>query len=214
MLVTLAMGMCSLAPAETLVTVPVTLADRRSGMTMPLAPAASAVRRIAPRLCGSSTPSRTTTSEYSARLAAITSSRSLYCLAEVTATTPWCATLPAMRSSSERSKKRTWRPRRRDSSIRRCRRMSWRSLAIPIHSNVAPACLQRFGDGINAVDVVHEVQCTDFCRDVTCYVSDANHEIVGLHVQPSETLRATSLRMAACFNDVGRLGAVRVIFVG
>ena len=34
---------------------------------MPFAPAASAVRRIAPRLCGSSTPSRTTMSEYCAR---------------------------------------------------------------------------------------------------------------------------------------------------
>ncbi len=50
MFVTFAIGMCSLAPAETLVTVPVTAAARRSGMTRPLAPAASAVRRIAPEI--------------------------------------------------------------------------------------------------------------------------------------------------------------------
>src|ERR1035437_4126922 len=65
MFVTLATGRCSLAPAETFAPAPVTAADRRSGITTPSAPAASAVRRIAPRLCGSSTPSSTTISERS-----------------------------------------------------------------------------------------------------------------------------------------------------
>src|SRR6266446_5782535 len=88
MFVTFAMGRCSLAPADDFATVPVTPAARLSGITTPSAPEASAVRRIAPRLCGSSTPSSTMTSEYCPRFAAITSSKSAYCFDEVTATTP------------------------------------------------------------------------------------------------------------------------------
>ena len=46
MFVTFAMGRCSLAPADALVTVAVTPAARRSGITTPSAPEASAVRRM------------------------------------------------------------------------------------------------------------------------------------------------------------------------
>ena len=67
---------------------------RRSGMTKAPAPAACAVRMIAPRLCGSSTPSSTTTI-----LEAAAASRSAYLRAAPSATTPWCAGVPASRSS-------------------------------------------------------------------------------------------------------------------
>ena len=138
MFVTLAIGRCSLAPAEDLATIDVTPAARRSGMTTPSAPAASAVRRTAPRLCGSSTPSSTTISECCPRFASMTSSRSLYCFADVTATTPWCAPFPAMRSNSGRGRKRTAIPTLRHSSTTRCSRKSCRSLATPTHWNARP----------------------------------------------------------------------------
>ena len=44
---------CSTAPAEALAAAAVTLAERRLGITSPVAPAASAERAIAPRFCGS-----------------------------------------------------------------------------------------------------------------------------------------------------------------
>jgi hypothetical protein len=60
MLVTRVTGRYSSAPAAALATTSVRPTARRSGMMMPPAPAACAVRTIAPRLCGSSTPSSTT----------------------------------------------------------------------------------------------------------------------------------------------------------
>src|SRR5882762_9096236 len=57
-LVTLATGTNSAAPAATLRTTPSTEAARSLGISTACAPAASAVRRQAPRLCGSVTPSR------------------------------------------------------------------------------------------------------------------------------------------------------------
>ncbi len=57
---TRATGRCSTAPADALQTAGVTSAERRSGMTTPVAPAASAVRQIAPRFCGSVTSSSAT----------------------------------------------------------------------------------------------------------------------------------------------------------
>ena len=75
---TRATGRCATAPAEARAAASVSPAARRSGMTTPLAPAASAVRMIAPRFCGSSTPSSKTQQAWlfaSARLACQQSSK-------------------------------------------------------------------------------------------------------------------------------------------
>src|SRR5699024_5195751 len=61
-LVTCATGIRARVPAEVFHAVMFTPAERRSGMTTPCAPKAVADRMIAPRLCGSVTPSRTTMS--------------------------------------------------------------------------------------------------------------------------------------------------------
>ena len=53
-------GKYASAPAAARPTVSVNPAARRSGITTAAAPAACAVRMIAPRLCGSSTPSKIT----------------------------------------------------------------------------------------------------------------------------------------------------------
>jgi hypothetical protein len=76
-LVTTASGSSSVAPAEALVTTGVTAADRCSGMITPWAPRTYAERMMAPRLCGSWTPSSATTSDGSPRAppAATSSSR-------------------------------------------------------------------------------------------------------------------------------------------
>src|SRR5262245_46234876 len=60
-LVTRATRTYSTAPAEVLATVSLRPAARCSGMKTPSTPAHSQVRRTAPRLCGSSTPSSSTT---------------------------------------------------------------------------------------------------------------------------------------------------------
>ena len=57
-----ATGTRAAAPAETFHTVALTPTDRRSGMMTPSAPKAPADRRTAPRLCGSVTWSRATSS--------------------------------------------------------------------------------------------------------------------------------------------------------
>src|ERR1019366_3114195 len=75
---------------------------------MPPAPAACAVRMMAPRLWGSSTPSSTTTSCEPA-----TSSRSANFLLAPIATTPWWAAVPASRSSAGRGSNRTGTEARR-----------------------------------------------------------------------------------------------------
>ena len=52
--VTLTQGMYSMAPADALATISVSPQALRFGITMPCAPAHSALRMMAPRLCGSS----------------------------------------------------------------------------------------------------------------------------------------------------------------
>ena len=59
MFVTRQKGMCSLAPADAFTASGVSPAERRSCVITPAAPAASAVRIMAPRFLGSSTWSRT-----------------------------------------------------------------------------------------------------------------------------------------------------------
>ena len=59
---TRAIGMCAVAPADALRTVALTPAARRSGSTTAVAPAHSAVRMMAPALCGSVMWSNTTNS--------------------------------------------------------------------------------------------------------------------------------------------------------
>ena len=59
MLFTLAICICSTAPADTLFTVLFTDAALLFGIIIPCTPAVSAVLMIDPKLCGSSIPSKT-----------------------------------------------------------------------------------------------------------------------------------------------------------
>src|ERR1035437_2850247 len=83
----------------------------------------------APRLCGSSTPSSTT----SISLAA-TDSRSAYLRSAPRAITPWCAGELANRSSDERGSKRTGTPARRARSMISCKRGPPAPCAITMRS--------------------------------------------------------------------------------
>src|SRR5690554_5899807 len=89
-IVTATRGTVSAAPQATLRTVGDRLADLSRGMITACAPAASALRRQAPRLCGSVTPSSTsskgTPSNLSSRCPSISSDHSW--LGETLATTP------------------------------------------------------------------------------------------------------------------------------
>ena len=127
-------------------------------ITTPSAPAASAVRRIAPRLCGSSMPSSTTISERSPRREATRLlSRSLYCFADVAATSPWCAVLPASSSSSILGKTRT---ELRSCGTRRSR-VACGYLYAPWPRpplEVSAARLERFGNSIDSVENIHANQ--------------------------------------------------------
>src|ERR1039458_7066704 len=134
MLVTRTTGRCSSAPAAALATTSVTPAARRSGMMMAPAPAACAVRMTAPRLCGSSTPSSTTSISLSATL-----SRSAYLRAAPRAITPWCAAVLANRSSDERGSNRTGTLPRRARSMISCKRGPPAPCAITMRSIGLPA---------------------------------------------------------------------------
>ena len=161
MFVTLAMGRCSLAPAEALVTVPVTLAARRSGMTTPFAPAASAVRRIAPRLCGSSTPSRTITSEYSARLRRDHVFEIVVLLGRRNrdhALVRGVARQVVEFGPRQKAHGHAQPPAVFDQPLQA------NVVALLRHAHPlkgAPPRLQRLGYGVDAIDVVHEYQCTE-----------------------------------------------------
>ncbi len=100
---------CSRPPAEERLTVSDSPALWRSGSSTPSAPAASTVRRIAPRLRGSSTPSRRTSSA-GVRAPSSSFSRVITGLAETTATSPWCGMPPAMRSRVSRGSNRSGIP--------------------------------------------------------------------------------------------------------
>ena len=90
MLATRATGRRSAAPALDLMTVGVTDAPPRLGMTMPWAPHSSAERITAPRLCGSSMPSLSTRKGGSpfALAAASRSSTEAYSISLANAATP------------------------------------------------------------------------------------------------------------------------------
>src|ERR1019366_3722122 len=133
-LVTRTTGRCSSAPAAALATTSVMPAARRSGMMMAPAPAAWAVRMTAPRLCGSSTPSSTTSISLDATL-----SRSAYLRAAPRAITPWCAGELANRSSAERGSNPTGTPARLARSIISCKRGPPAPCAITMRSIGLPA---------------------------------------------------------------------------
>src|SRR5690606_1351814 len=90
-LVTRTTGTYSTAPAEALPTAGVRPAARRFGMITPWAPAASAVRRMEPKLWGSSIPSRRMKKGASSRSSARRkrSSSRAYLYAAASAATPW-----------------------------------------------------------------------------------------------------------------------------
>src|ERR1700722_15571812 len=87
-------------------TVSVSPAARLSGITTPFAPAASDVRTIAPKLCGSSIPSKIT-SRPCAFFARSKSSSSTAGFAAASAAIPWCSRVPVNRSIWTRSSNRT-----------------------------------------------------------------------------------------------------------
>ena len=97
-LVTRATFMYSTAPAEALATEAVRPTLRRLGMMTPCAPAHSAVRMMAPRLCGSLISSHTTSRGASprSRAAERMSSTLAYSRTAARAMTPWCAFVALM----------------------------------------------------------------------------------------------------------------------
>ena len=86
------------APAEVFATMAVSPALRRLGMMTPCAPAHSAVRMMAPRLCGSLISSHTTSRGASprSRAAERMSSTLAYSRTAARAMTPWCAFVALM----------------------------------------------------------------------------------------------------------------------
>src|ERR1035441_4689755 len=167
-LVTRTTGRCSSAPAAALATTSVMPAARRSGMMMAPAPAAWAVRMTAPRLCGSSTPSSTT----SISADATESSSAYWRGAPPRGTTPWWPELVATRSSAERGSKRTGTPARRARSTISCKRgppapwaMTMRSMGLaarkasatgwmPLSKGMALGLGQNFQSVVEAVGEV------------------------------------------------------------
>ncbi|MNJ52180.1 hypothetical protein D3C77_475030 [compost metagenome] len=101
-LVTATSGITSAAPQATLRTAGVRVADLSFGTITARAPAASAVRRQAPRLCGSVTPSSTRISGApSLRSSSSSSIASPHTwLGLTSATTPWCT--PSTQASISR----------------------------------------------------------------------------------------------------------------
>ena len=91
MFVTLAIFMCSTAPAEALFTVAFTKAALLFGIMIPWTPAVSAVLIIEPKLCGSSIPSKINTNGSSFLFLASfkISSISQYSKGGTIAITPW-----------------------------------------------------------------------------------------------------------------------------
>src|ERR1035437_4799224 len=118
----------------------------------------------APRLCGSSTPSSTT----SISLAA-TESRSVYLRAAPRAITPWCAGELANRSSDERGSKRSGTPARRARSMISCKRgppapcaITMRSIGLPARRASAMGCMPlsraiALGPGQNLQTVIEAI---------------------------------------------------------
>src|ERR1017187_3881460 len=114
----------------------------------------------APRLCGSSTPSSTT----SISLAA-TESRSVYLRAAPRAITPWCAGELANRSSDERGSKRTGTPARCAITMRSIGFAARKASAtgwMPLSKAIALGLRQNFQP---VVEAVGEVRHGDHQRD-------------------------------------------------
>src|SRR5215212_10299744 len=111
---TSATGRCSRAPAEVLTATADRGALRWRGTIRPWQPAASALRARAPRLWGSSTPSRARKKGGSrpARGTARSSASSIGWIGATTARTPWWAPLRASASITERGTVWTSTPRR------------------------------------------------------------------------------------------------------
>ena len=105
-------GRYSTAPADALPTAAVSPTLRRFGITTPCAPAHSAVRMIAPRLCGSAISSQTIRNGGSPRLSAsakISSVSENACTA-ATAAMPWWFSPPHIASSFRASTSLTATP--------------------------------------------------------------------------------------------------------
>ena len=106
MFVTVINGTVSAAPLAALATVALSPAARSFGTMTACAPNASALRRQAPRLCGSVTPSSTSSSAGSASVSSTSSSVTCGAAASTSATTPWCRGVPA--SAVSRSSSVAW----------------------------------------------------------------------------------------------------------
>ena len=148
MLTTSAILTCATAPADAFAATPDRAADRRAWTTTPSTPAASAVRRIAPRLCGSSMPSSTTISG-AARAPRTRSSTPCRLASSTSATTPWCTPPRACRASTSFETRSGVIPRvDANASSSRMRSSSRLANSQLLHASGA----QRLEDGIDAVD--------------------------------------------------------------
>ena len=141
MFVTRETSICSAAPALALSTTAVSPAARRLGMMTPWTPAHSAVRKIAPRLCGSAISSHTTMNGSSPRSAARSriSSMEAYSRIAACAMMPWCAPVALRESSLRRSHSVTTMPFSRALARMRARVRSVSPRATKILSIVRPA---------------------------------------------------------------------------
>jgi hypothetical protein len=93
-LVTVTTGTVSAAPLAAFATVALTPTARSFGTITACAPNASALRRQAPRLCGSVTPSSTSSSASSGNPSSTSSSVTCGVASSTSATTPWWRAWP------------------------------------------------------------------------------------------------------------------------
>ena len=107
-LVTATTGTVSAAPQAALATVALTPTARSLGTITACAPNASALRRQAPRLCGSVTPSSTSNNSGASAVSRTSSSVTCGSASSTTATTPWCWPWPASASRRAPSTGRTF----------------------------------------------------------------------------------------------------------
>ena len=126
-LVTCTSGTVSAAPHATLRAVPLSFADLSLGTIIACTPAASALRKQAPKLCGSVMPSSTSKKGVSSRAMISSRSFSLYIRAAFTlAIMPWCCSPSALLSSALRCINCTEIPNLRAWSITGFKRLSSR----------------------------------------------------------------------------------------
>src|SRR5580700_6819686 len=183
-LVTVTTGVVSAAPAATLRAAALSDAARSRGTMTASAPQASAVRRHAPRLCGSCTPSSASSSGLRACSRAPSKSSSVHGgSGSMSAATPWCATSPKVRASACASTRSTGRPCCRASSSSSRTRTSSRA------PDDASASSARHAD--------RKWSRADSCLFRELEIDQTLDGIDGRHDHPHMTARAQSAPLAS-----------------